>query len=387
MKILMIAPFSFREYAAALETKLDKEVEPTRAWSRFHALENGVKSAGEQCGVAIHSISGAIHKNWYDGTIDLMENIRRAENNECVSAHVLEIDSAGGEATNCETVANFIRNEVKKPIVAVVNGMCCSAAYYIACGCNKIYATQSTDIFGSIGIMMTFKDWSEYYKEAGITEHEVYADQSSEKNSMFKQALEGKYEALKEQLLNPAANAFIEKVKSFRKITDDDSVFKGTTYMSEAAQAIGLIDGIKTYAQVIDLLSKNIDKSNKRKMVNLNIGAKAFLSTIGISADTIGLVDGKATLELDATQIKALDAACSTIVVEAATPPAIVHAASTPGGNDDYLKMKATMETILANQEKIMKQAGAPPLQASSGDAQDNPPATSFVDELRKTQW
>ena len=196
--------------------------------------------------VAVHPILGTITK--YDqecgprGTESLMKAMARADQHANIAAHLLEIDSGGGEATNIETVARFIRNDIKKPVIAWFNGMAASAAYYIAAAADEIYASEATDMVGSIGTLISWLDLKAFYEAQGVKIHEVYADQSNLKNVIFHQAEEENYQPLKDNLLNPYAKAFISTVKEFRNISDEDA-FKGKTYMTQQAISIGMIDG------------------------------------------------------------------------------------------------------------------------------------------------
>ena len=72
------------------------------------------------------------------------------------------------------TAAEEITREIKrfkatshKPIVAAMGDTGASAAYYIAAGCDKIYANAST-LTGSIGVYMGTKNLEELYKKLGV---------------------------------------------------------------------------------------------------------------------------------------------------------------------------------------------------------------------------
>lgn len=206
--------------------------------------------------VAVYPIIGAITK--YDqfcgpmGTERLMMMMSRADEMKNIAGHLLEIDSGGGEGTNIETVARFIRYEIKKPVVAWFNGVNASAAYYISAATDEIYAGEDTDVVGSIGVMISFADMRPFFEEQGIRIHEIYADQSTLKNLDFKEALEGKYEKLREGLLNPYASRFISTVQEMRPNLKEKDAYKGAVYTADKAVEIGMIDGIRTFEQAVD---------------------------------------------------------------------------------------------------------------------------------------
>jgi protease-4 len=220
--------------------------------------------------VAIYPIQDIISKysTWRAfGSEFLLSVIMENEQNPDVLAHVLDINSPGGEAYFTGVFAEAIRNEVQKPIIAHVNGLCCSAAYYLAAGCDEVYCSENTDIIGSIGTMFSMIDMKPMFEKMGIKFHDIYAPQSTEKNQTFIEAKKGKYELIKEKLLSPFADAFIQSVRNNRpQISDDGHVFAGAEYTAKNALEIGLIDGIMTLDKVVAYAAQK--GSKKTKIVN-----------------------------------------------------------------------------------------------------------------------
>jgi len=89
-----------------------------------------------------------------DNVKEIVKHLRAAKENKSIKGVVLEIASPGGEASTTEelymTVLDLRRN---KPVVASVNELAVSGAYYISLGANLIYAKPSSDI-GNIGAIL-----------------------------------------------------------------------------------------------------------------------------------------------------------------------------------------------------------------------------------------
>lgn len=208
----------------------------------------------------VYSIRGMITKLDQDcgptGTETLMRRMKKADTRDSVIGHFLEIDSGGGEATNIETTARFIRNEITKPVIAWFNGVAGSAAYYIACASHEVYASEETDEAGSIGALLTLSDFRGAFEKEGIKIHEIYADQSDLKNLDTRQARDGNYEKLRKGAVNPYAQRFIDTVKEFRPKLTAPEAYRGEIYMTPDAIRIGMIDGQKTYRQAIERLAE-----------------------------------------------------------------------------------------------------------------------------------
>lgn len=220
--------------------------------------------------VAVYTLKGVILKDdgWCsEGTETLMRRMAQADEMNNISAHLLEIDSGGGQGSNIHTVAKFIREELKKPVIAWFNGMCASAAYYIAAAADEVYASQPTDIVGSIGVMISFFDFREYYEKEGVKLHEIYASQSELKNSDYRQARDGDYDEMRSKILDPMARLFQNDINRFRPELVGEDPYKGAIYTAEEANKINMIDGIMSFDAAVDraiiLSQNNIDEMNK----------------------------------------------------------------------------------------------------------------------------
>jgi protease-4 len=136
-----------------------------------------------------------------------------------------------------------------KPIYCHFSGMCCSAAYWLACACDGIYASQATDITGSIGALIQIVyDNPEFTHEFSVKT--VYATKSTEKNKEFNDAIAGDDKRLKKIWLDPITNKFISDVTANRKDVSDKA-FTGTTMTANDALSMNLIDGIQSLDETI----------------------------------------------------------------------------------------------------------------------------------------
>jgi len=200
--------------------------------------------------IALHVIKGTIradYSRWWFSTKQFIDDIRSAEKNPQIIAHLFFINSGGGEAWYLEKALKAVQ-ELSKPVVAFVEKRCCSAAYYIGCGAGRIYSTSINDTVGSIGTMVAFLDIIPWFEKMGAKWIEEYANQSKLKNKRFNDLLDGKPKKYKEKELDPLAAQFIDAVRGARdplaKLPEGHDVFAGDSYSSEEGQPHGLIDEI-----------------------------------------------------------------------------------------------------------------------------------------------
>jgi protease IV len=185
------------------------------------------------------------------GTKTIGKWIVEADQHPKINAIVLNIDSPGGTVDGTETLENIIK-ATKKPIVAFIDGMMCSAALWVGSAADIIIASTPHDEIGSIGVMVSFADVQPYYEKMGIKFHTIRAEQSKEKNEVFYQALAGNYDKIKKEMLNPLADAFIETIRTNRPGTTKEQytgkVFFAKDVLGSLVDGIGNLDYAVNYA-------------------------------------------------------------------------------------------------------------------------------------------
>lgn len=148
--------------------------------TNFQAMAN---PAGNAAGgysvegrVAVIQVEGIIERranmvgNFSGGisTQMLAGAICQAAEDPDIEGIVLDIDSPGGSALAPEEVSQAISQaRQNKPVVAWTGGQMCSAAYWIAVGCDCIVA-MPTSIVGSIGVACVHYDRSMADEQEGI---------------------------------------------------------------------------------------------------------------------------------------------------------------------------------------------------------------------------
>jgi protease-4 len=192
------------------------------------------------------------------GTMEMANLVSKYAADTNAAGIIMKMDTPGGMVDGLNTLVEAIKAaRQSKPVYAFIeDGQCCSAGYYVAVACDKIYASKPLDIIGSIGVMISFTDMKAYYEQQGVKFHEVYASQSTEKNGIFQKALEGNYAPLQQEVLDVLADNFISHVKAHRNIdTTLANPFKGATYMAKQALKMGMIDKIAPLDVLVEDIS------------------------------------------------------------------------------------------------------------------------------------
>lgn len=208
-------------------------------------------AAAEISTVKVISIIGPLMK--YDtcmsrGMLTIQRLIEDANNNNLVLSIVLFIDSPGGTVDGTDNLAKAIKNS-KKPVVAYVNGMMCSAAYWIGSSASYIVCDGANDGYqatiGSIGTMCVWEDDRKADEMEGIVEYIITATKSTKKVARLEAMQKGDFSRMVKDLDN-LNETFLNAVTENRKgkiNTKEPGVLEGEVYNGNDALAAGLIDG------------------------------------------------------------------------------------------------------------------------------------------------
>ena len=123
-------------------------------------------------GVAVIGISGTIYRygesDWgLTGHDTIKAAVTLALQDSGVSALLLSFCSPGGVASGVPELAAWLASQTAKPVYAYADGLCASAAYYLASATGRVYAPASATV-GSIGVISRHYDWSGYLEKCGV---------------------------------------------------------------------------------------------------------------------------------------------------------------------------------------------------------------------------
>lgn len=214
-------------------------------------------SKAEKDSVAVMRLKGPVLKDSQfcgpTGTMDYAGMFNQMADNPNIIGCVLRMESGGGAAYAVKPLADAM-SSFPKPVLVLAEDVMASAAYYIASYADEIMADNPKSIIGSIGTMISFADIKPALEKKGVVFHEIYASQSTEKNKMHQEALDGNYKPIISKWLDPLNEDFINHVKTNRqgKIdTGKNTVFNGDTFFATEAKKLGMIDSMGTLPDAI----------------------------------------------------------------------------------------------------------------------------------------
>ena len=167
-----------------------------------------------------------------------------------IDAILLTFDSPGGTAAGTPEAADAVaRAGQEKPVLAYVDGLCDSAAYWIASQANAIYATQSADV-GSIGCYLAVLD--SFRAEGRTGEVQMFKSGKFKGTGYPGTTLETDERKMLQDNVDRIANEFKAAVRRGRSgVTISDEVMQGQSFSAGDALRVGLVDGIADMDQAL----------------------------------------------------------------------------------------------------------------------------------------
>lgn len=198
--------------------------------------------------VAMEPIIGVINIYGYmisDVEKELYINsILYAYRNDSIVGVIIRVDSPGGYASIVEDVYNALKElNVKKPVVAIIEGIAASGGYYVCLGAREIYSIP-TAFIGNIGLIMRQPYLvipSEAIIETGPYKH---TGLSLKETPLIAKRAVGNF-----------IGAVIEG-RGSRLNTTIEEISLGKLYLGNDALQMGLIDGYGSFLDAVNRVAE-----------------------------------------------------------------------------------------------------------------------------------
>jgi protease-4 len=163
---------------------------------------------------------------------DLLSQFAYARRDDSIKAVVMYVNSPGGSAAYSEELFLDILNTRKeKPVIATVDLLAASGAYYAAAAADEIYAKPTSSI-GSIGVI-------------AVLPGPVFIDEDLLTTGPYK-AFGGTRDSFMRQM-EISKNAFLEAVRigrGDRLAIEPEFLSRAEIFSGAQAEAMGLVDGL-----------------------------------------------------------------------------------------------------------------------------------------------
>jgi protease-4 len=211
---------------------------------------------------AVVEIKGEIANGGDASAEFVVAAMKTAFEDEGAKGVILLINSPGGSPVQAGIINDEIKRlkaKYKKPVYAVVEETCASAAYYIAAATDKIYVDKAS-IVGSIGVLMDGFGFTGLMDKLGVERRLLTAGANKGFLDPFSPMSEHQ-RTLAQNMLDTIHQQFIAVVKKGRgeRLKETPETFSGLFWSGEQAVQMGLADQLGS----LDYVARDVVKAEE----------------------------------------------------------------------------------------------------------------------------
>jgi protease-4 len=209
-----------------------------------------------------------------DGVIispkQVVKQLKQFADDDSVKAIILHVNSPGGGAAASEEIyreVKRIRDEKKKRIVASIETVGASGAYYVASATNKIYADKGS-IVGSIGVIAEWVNYGELMKWAKLNPITMKAGEFKDTGSPTREMTPAE-RAYMQSLIDNMHGQFIQAVADGRhaKVEEIRAIANGKVWTGEEALPLKLVDQLTDFEGAVKDTARAVNISGEPSLV------------------------------------------------------------------------------------------------------------------------
>jgi protease-4 len=214
---------------------------------------------------------------------DVVEQLRKYGDDNSIKAIIIHVNSPGGGAAASEEIYREvlrIRDVKKKPIVASIETVGASGAYYVSSATSKIFADQAS-IVGSIGVIAEWYNYEELVKWAKLKAIVLKAGEFKDTGSPVRDMTPAEREYM-QGLINNMHGQFIHSVAVGRHVKDEDirPLADGKVWTGEQAMPLKLIDQVGDFRAAVEDTAKSVGIKGEPTLVRPEKDRKSVLDLL-----------------------------------------------------------------------------------------------------------
>jgi protease-4 len=174
------------------------------------------------------------------------QEMELAANDPAVKAVVLRVNSPGGTVTASDVMYQTVKRfkaQTHKPVVASLQDVAASGAYYVSCASDKIIA-HPTSVVGSIGVIFNTFNVAGTLDKIGAKSEAIKSGPLKDMGSPFKD-LDPQAREVMQGMVDEYYKRFVAIVTSNRPIPNSETVkmvTDGRVFSGARAAELGLVD-------------------------------------------------------------------------------------------------------------------------------------------------
>lgn len=200
----------------------------------------------------------------------VVDQLKKFNDDDSIKAIVLHVNSPGGGVAASEEIyreVKRIRDQKKKPIVASIETVGASGAYYVSSAANKIFADNGS-IVGSIGVIAEWVNYEDLLKWAKLKQITMKAGEFKDTGSPTRDMTPAEREYM-QGLIDNMHGQFIQAVADGRKVQLDQikAIANGKVWTGQEALSMHLVDQLGDFQDAVKDTAKSVGISGEPTLV------------------------------------------------------------------------------------------------------------------------
>lgn len=179
---------------------------------------------------------------------ELVDLIEAADEDAAVDALIVHLNTPGGEVVPSDDIRRAVA-EFDGPTKAYATDVCASGGYWIASGCDEIWAREPS-IVGSIGVIGSRPNAAGLAEKLGISYEQFTAGEYKDAGTPLREIEADEREYL-QGIIDGLYDDFVGRVADGREL--DEQAIRDTearVYLGDEALELGLVDELGTHEDV-----------------------------------------------------------------------------------------------------------------------------------------
>jgi protease IV len=212
-----------------------------------------------------------------------VDQLKKYADDDSVKAIILHVNSPGGGVAASEEIyfeVKRIRDEKKKRIVAAIETVGASGAYYVSSATNKIYADEGS-IVGSIGVISEWVNYGDLLKWAKLKAIVMKAGEFKDTGNPTREMTPAEQQYL-QSLIDNMHSQFIQAVADGRKMKFQDvkAIADGKVWTGQQAASMKLIDQVADFQTAVKDTAKSVGITGEPTLVRPEKERKTVLDLL-----------------------------------------------------------------------------------------------------------
>jgi protease-4 len=213
----------------------------------------------------------------------VVKQLKTFADDDSIKAIIIHVNSPGGGVAASEEIyreVKRIRDEKKKRIVASIETVGASGAYYVSSATNKIYADKGS-VVGSIGVIAEWVNYGELLQWAKLKSVILKTGEFKDTGTPTRDLTPAE-KAYLQGLIDNMFHQFIQAVADGRAMKFDDvkAIADGRVWTGEQAMSMKLVDQLGDFQAAVEDTAKSVNIKGEPTLVRPEKDRKSLLDLL-----------------------------------------------------------------------------------------------------------